>query len=70
MIVRAQNGQPTVAERGGDGRGAELLPAQLVAADDYLGEAKDIAASAVRGWHDRRQSTEALPYSSPCKELT
>ncbi|MFD6062254.1 class-II fumarase/aspartase family protein [Rhodococcus wratislaviensis] len=40
---------------------AELLPAQLVTADDYLGEAKDIAASAVRGWHNRAVAEEDLP---------
>ncbi len=40
---------------------AELLPAQLVTADDYLGEAKDIAASAVRGWHSGAAVDEDLP---------
>ncbi|CAG7586618.1 hypothetical protein [Rhodococcus opacus] len=39
---------------------AELMPAQLVTADDYLGEAKDIASSAVRGWHSCAAADEDL----------
>ncbi|TQC50935.1 3-carboxy-cis,cis-muconate cycloisomerase [Rhodococcus sp. WS4] len=51
----------TLREAASEAGVAELLPAQLVTADDYLGEAKDIAASAVRGWHDRAAVDEDLP---------
>lgn len=51
----------TLREAAAEAGVAELLPAQLVTADDYLGEAKDIAASAVRGWHNRAAVDEDLP---------